>query len=290
MKDELISILIPCYNGEKYLNRCFDAILKQTHKKIEVIIVNDGSKDNTKNIIEKYKKIFDENGMSLRYFEQINQGQAAAMNTAFKFINGQYMVWQDCDDYYEEDALESMLNYLNENPNINFVRACSYYRDEKDLHIISRGESKYPNSKKIFDSYVFEFDSYAYCGVFMTKVDYFDSCINNRTIYNSRAGQNWQIILPLAYYGECGYLNKVVYNYIVRDTSHSHQVKGTKELLKRCNQHQDILLNVLRSINMSKKEHFLYDIKIRIKYLIRKKRIIFKKRDLKKIYKKIFKK
>ena len=53
---DLVSILIPCYNGEKFLDRCFECLLKQTYKTIEIIIVNDGSTDNSENIILKYKK------------------------------------------------------------------------------------------------------------------------------------------------------------------------------------------------------------------------------------------
>ena len=54
---DLVSILIPCYNGEKFLDRCFECLLKQMYKKIEIIIVNDGSTDNSENIILKYKKL-----------------------------------------------------------------------------------------------------------------------------------------------------------------------------------------------------------------------------------------
>ncbi len=278
MKKGLVSIIIPCYNGEQYIERCFNALLKQTYKNLEVIVVNDGSTDNTQQIINKYNKIFTDNKMIFKNINQKNMGQAAAVNNALKQIDGEFLVWQDCDDYYENDAIESMKNYLDKNLNSDFVRGESVSRDSENINkILSKGKSKYPNSTKIFDFYVFETDSYMYPGIFMVRMNFFDKCIKNREIYTSRAGQNWQLILPLAYHGKCGYLNKVIYNYIVIDESHSHSVKNMKELIKRCDAHKDILFHVLDSLNMPKKELNNYKKKIKIKYLKRKIRIVLSK-------------
>lgn len=278
MKNGLISIIIPCYNGEEYLDRCFKALLKQTYNSIEIIVVDDGSIDKTAKIIEKYVILFENKNITLKNIKQENMGQAAAVNNALKFVEGEFLVWQDCDDYYEYDALKNMKTYLDNNKDMDFVRGESLSRDNKDLgKIINHGRSKYPSITKIFDFYVFETDSYMYPGVFMVRMSFFDKCIKNREIYISRAGQNWQLILPLAYYGNCGYLNKVVYNYVVIDESHSHSVKKTKDLFKRCDEHEDILFHVLDTLQMPKKNLKKYKIKIKIKYIKKKIRIILSK-------------
>lgn len=278
MEKGLISVIIPCYNGEKYLNKCFEALLVQTYKNFEVIIVNDGSNDKSSEIIDRYADIFFKSNIKVKKIEQSNAGQAAAVNNALKYVNGEFLVWQDCDDYYEKDAFESMKKYLELNEDMDFVRARSVYRDEEDLNeILSEGKSKYPNEKNIFDFYIFETDSYSYVGIFMTRMKYFDLCIKDREIYTSRAGQNWQLILPLAYNGKCGYLDKVVYNYRVVSNSHSHSVKKMSELIKRCDDHKDILFHVLASIELSNKERTQYRIKINIKYIKRKIRIVLSK-------------
>lgn len=278
MQKDLVSIIIPCYNGEQYIDRCFNALINQTYKNLEVIAVNDGSTDNTSQILNKYVDIFKENKIIFKIINQENMGQAAAVNKALKQVNGEFLVWQDCDDYYENDAIESLKNYLEQNINTDFVRGESVSRDSENLNIVlSKGKSKYPNSTKIFDFYVFETDAYMYPGIFMVRMDFFDKCIKNREIYTSRAGQNWQLILPLAYYGNCGYLNKVVYNYIIINKSHSHSVKSMKDLLKRCDEHKDILFHVLDSLDMSKSYLNVYKRKIKFKYLKRKVKIVISK-------------
>lgn len=274
MKKDVVSIVIPIYNGEKYLKDCFEHLLKQTYRKLEVIVVDDGSTDGTKQQLIKYKKTFEDNNIEFIFLQQNNKGQAAAINNALKYVNGEFLVWQDCDDYYEENAIENLVEYLRKHKNIDFVRGESLYRDEDDLNnIIFEGKSKYPNLTKIFDLYVFETDAYNYPGIFMVRMNFFDKCIKNRTIYVSRAGQNWQLILPLAYYGKCGYLNKVVYNYRVCKNSHSHIVSTKKEKLLRCDEHKDILMHVLNELKMNSYTLFKYKIMIEIKYLKKKTRI-----------------
>ena len=278
MKKGLISIIIPCYNGEEYLDRCFNALLNQTYNNMEIIIVDDGSIDRTAKIIEKYALIFKNKNIAFKNIKQKNMGQAAAVNNALKIVEGEFLVWQDCDDYYEYDALENMKKYLDNNKDMDFVRGESFSRDNEDLEkIIYHGKSKYPRITKIFDFFVFEKDSYMYPGVFMARMKFFDKCIKNREIYTSRAGQNWQLILPMAYYGNCGYLNKVVYNYVVIDSSHSHSVKKIKDLLNRCDEHKDILFHVLDTLQMPKDVLRKYKTKIKIKYIKKKVRIILSK-------------
>ena len=275
MHKDLISVIMPCYNSEKYLEQCLDCLLNQTYKYIEVIIVNDGSTDNSKGIMEEYKEKFEKNKMNFVIIDQKNSGQAEAINKALNYIRGEYFVWQDSDDYYEDNALEVMHDFLTSNREFNFVRGKVAYRESKNLELIKILGSNNPLNSKIFDSYVFETDSYCFPGIFMTSTKYFDSCIENRTIYNSRAGQNWQLILPMAYNGRCGYLDKVVYNYRVDNNSHSHSVKKLKDLLKRCDEHKDILYNVINNINsMPEKEKNTYIRKVSKKYFRKKLHLI----------------
>lgn len=277
MQKGLVSVVIPCYNGEKYLERCFQALLSQTYKSIEVIIVDDGSTDNTSEIIDKYIKVFADKKMILKKIRQENGGIAAAVNTGLKLVEGEYLVWQDCDDLYEKDAFLNMKKFLEENREFDFVRGQVAKIDEKTNNVVYIGKSKYPSESKIFDFFVFETDSYCFPGVFMARMKFFDQCIKDREIYISMAGQNYQLILPLAYNGKCGYLDKIVYNYYIIESSHSHSVKKTRDLFRRCDQHKDILFHVIKDLNMSKGERLKYYIKINIKYIKKKIKIILSK-------------
>ena len=278
MKNGLVSIIIPCYNASKYLNKCLDSLLNQTYKNIEVIIVNDGSTDESKLIIESYIDKFSKKKKKLIIINQENAGQAVAVNNALKKVSGEYFMWQDADDWYELDAVENLVNFLKKE-NLNVARGEAFYRNDTDINtVFYHAKSITPNDYNVFDKYLYEYDCYNFSGIFICKMSHFDSCIKNREIYTSRAGQNWQLILPITYREKCGYLDKVVYNYRIVESSHSHSVKKMKDLLKRCDMHKDIIFNVLDSINRldttSKKK---YKNKLRIKYCKKKIGIIVKK-------------
>lgn len=280
-RQPVVSVMIPCYNGEKYIDKCLTSLLNQTYDNIEVIIVNDGSTDTSENIIDSYINKFKNSGKKLIKLNQQNQGQAAAINCAMKHVSGEYIMWQDVDDWYEIDAVESLLEYLLTH-NLNIVRGEVAFRTENNIDKVLRiGKSNQPRDKIIFDDYIFETDSYCFCGIFMVEGLWFDKCIKDRNIYNSRAGQNWQLILPISYNNQCGYLNKVVYNCRIVGNSHSHAVKKTVDLLKRCDEHKDILMNVIDSmIDMEDKKKKEYKRLIKLKYY-RKKLILILKSGVK---------
>ena len=82
--DKKVSIITPCFNGEKFISRYFDSILEQTYKNIEVIFINDGSTDTTEKIVEQYISTFNKHGIEFIYIYQENKGQAAALNNGLK--------------------------------------------------------------------------------------------------------------------------------------------------------------------------------------------------------------
>jgi len=91
----LISIIIPAYNAEKYIAKTLDCLIKQTMRDFEIIIVNDGSTDNTKAIIEKF--FFDRR---IRYFEKENGGTGSALNVGHHEARGKFMTWCSADNLY----------------------------------------------------------------------------------------------------------------------------------------------------------------------------------------------
>lgn len=101
-----ISVIIPVYNVEKYLEQCINSLLNQTLKDCEFIFVNDGSKDSSKEIIEKYKAL--DNRIIL--INQENQGVSIARNNGLNVAKGEYIGFVDADDYIEEDMYETLYN------------------------------------------------------------------------------------------------------------------------------------------------------------------------------------
>lgn len=107
--NKCVSIIIPVYNVEKYIEQCINSIIRQNYNNIEIIIINDGSTDNSKNIIEKYINI-DER---IIYREQSNKGVSVARNEALKISTGDYILFVDPDDYLSDKTIEKFVKEMN---------------------------------------------------------------------------------------------------------------------------------------------------------------------------------
>lgn len=104
----LISVIVPAYNAQDVLGRCLDSILAQTHKNLEVIVVNDGSTDGTKDVLENYARR--DSRVCVLHIE--NGGVSAARNLGIARAKGTYIAFADSDDWFEADALEKLLAAL----------------------------------------------------------------------------------------------------------------------------------------------------------------------------------
>jgi len=110
----MISVIVPVYNVEKYLEECLDSIQNQTYSDIEVILVNDGSTDKSKEICGKYCK--QDNRFQL--LNQENQGLSAARNKGVEISTGEYIVFVDSDDIIKTNYLEKLMQYMAEDVDI----------------------------------------------------------------------------------------------------------------------------------------------------------------------------
>lgn len=106
-----VSVIIPVYNNEQYLKECLDSIVNQTLSDIEIICVNDGSEDNSLQIIEEYKQ--KDNRIIL--INQDNMGQSSARNNGLKIATGEYIGFVDSDDYIDKDYYEKLYNSAKQN-------------------------------------------------------------------------------------------------------------------------------------------------------------------------------
>ena len=108
--DKLISVILPVYNGEAYLQKSIESILNQTYKNFELIIVNDGSIDKSDLIIQKYLSI-----KKVKYISRPNKGLIYSLNEAIKFSKGEYIARMDQDDICYPQRLERQINFMVKN-------------------------------------------------------------------------------------------------------------------------------------------------------------------------------
>lgn len=122
MEKGLVSIITPLYNGEKYIGETIKSVMSQTYKNWEMIIVNDGSKDNSESIVMSYVQ----NEPRIHYVKQDNAGSAVARNNGIRLCNGQYIALLDADDLWEPEFLSSQIRFMGAK-NAQLVH-CSYKR------------------------------------------------------------------------------------------------------------------------------------------------------------------
>ena len=109
----LVSVVIPCYNQAHFLGEAIESVFKQTYKHFEIVVVDDGSTDNTSEVARRYSGI--------RCIEQVNQGLSAARNTGIRESKGEYLVFLDADDRLYPIALEAGLRCFKVFPECGFV-------------------------------------------------------------------------------------------------------------------------------------------------------------------------
>lgn len=108
MKKPKVTIVIPVYNGEKYMKDAIDSAINQTYKNIEILVINDGSTDETESIAREY-------GNKIRYISKSNGGVSTVLNLALKEMKGEYFSWLSHDDRYYPEKIETEIDYLIDN-------------------------------------------------------------------------------------------------------------------------------------------------------------------------------
>lgn len=264
----LVSIIVPCYNGERLLRLFFESVLRQTYSNLELIFVNDGSTDGTETLAKSYSGALEEKGIHFIYLYQENGGQAAAINFGLEYYHGEFLMFSDSDDWLSDDCVEIKLRYLQEHPEKQFVLGKAAFVKEaepdKVVHLLERRNKE---SGWLFDDLVFERDGYYAPGAYLMRSDAFRETHPSGKLYVSRGGQNWQILLPLSYTYECGYIDQIVYYIVIHQDSHSREIVSYEKQIVRSYEHEDILNNVIDTIKMPQNEKGRYLQYITIKYL-----------------------
>ena len=254
---KLVSIISPCYNGESYINRFLDSLLAQTYDKIELIIINDGSTDNTEEIIKSYEVKFTSRGYLFKYIYQDNAGQSEAINKALPIFQGEYMTWVDSDDFLPPDAIKVKVAYLENHLNVGLVVSRVQVVSENNFENLRIQQRICPEGK---DDFFFDLilgkNVYYTPGGYMVRSSMFKDAMPKPIKIQSprEIGQNFQLLLPISYKYPIGYIDDITYIYTVRNNSHSrqkHDYNESKNIIK-------VISKVLHNIalDIEPDEHF----------------------------------
>lgn len=213
-----VSVIIPVFNSESYLEKCLDSILSQTLTDIEVILIDDGSTDASLEIIKQYAKKYN----NVKYKSKINEGQAIARNIGIEMATGEFICFIDSDDYIENTMLEKLYT-LAQKDNSDIV-ICDYMEEYKNKKITRK--SLYVDSDTLKKCYILCVAGPC-CKIIKTEI--FKQ--NNIKFLENYIYEDLAIIPSLALYTEkISYCEEPLYYYIVRENSTMQQTTYNSKL------------------------------------------------------------
>lgn len=138
MEEKLISVIIPVYNQEQYLEQCLDSVINQTYKNLEIIIVDDGSTDYSSKICKYYEKL----DKRIKYYYKENSGCGETRNYGLDRANGEFIYFLDSDDYIAPEMIKTLANSINESDSFVGITQFFYVRDTIEILKRDKEEQK----------------------------------------------------------------------------------------------------------------------------------------------------
>lgn len=254
------SVIIPCYNGADVVDRAISSVYSQEYPSIELIVVDDGSTDNSKNVICAWQDRFAGKGWNLKYVYQENRGLGGAINTGLKHVTGDYISLLDADDEYLPGAVSERAAYLEEHPECDAVRSNGWTVKGENQYLFVY-EQREKERKDVFVA-LLRGETNNWAGSYMVRSGAMFAFYPDREIYTSRYGQNLQFLLPLVYHKPCGFIDKPLMNYIQQGNSLSQttdQTKAKSRDLENAAGYKDIRVYMTKLIVRDSKEleHYL---------------------------------
>lgn len=270
------SFIVPVYNTEKYLKRCLDSLVGQTFKDFEIIIVNDGSTDNSKNIISEYEEKYN----NIKVINQKNQGLSMARNNGVKEAKGTYLIFVDSDDYVETNLLKEIDKEIKDSEVLRFQVITE---DEDGGNVKTYNEGPF-DMMKGYDAFKYiseyHFVEPAWCYVYKTEYYLNNKFSFKKDVYHEDFG-----LIPFVIYKavKVKSIRYPGYHYITRDGSIMNNNDYKKTVKKAFDMLEQYKTLRLFSKNIGKKNN--YD-DYYLSYISNS--VIVKARELKKDERKIY--
>lgn len=246
-----VSVIVCCYNGEQHIKQCFQCLLEQSYKNLEILFVDDGSTDNSYNEALKYKKIFINNGSVLKCFQQENKGAGGAAALALYHSTGKYICCYDIDDILYPKSIEKRANFLDLHEEYSIVRTngykVNYANNAKTLFVTSKVEKQ--KSDIFLDILLDQTNNWS--GSYMVRATELWKVYRDRKMIESRFGQNLQILLVSAYKNKSAFIDEPLMEYVYNPTSFTHVGKGVEFHLNNYEGFQQIKLSILQKLEVT---------------------------------------
>ena len=234
------SIIIPVYNVEKYIKKCLDSIFEQSFKDYEVIVVNDGTKDNSMDIVKEY---------NVKIINQKNQGLTEARNSGAKKATGEYLIFIDSDDYIDKDLLKEINKSLKNDPDIVRFQIREVYEDDKESKDYKETPFTNKNGVEAFNlitKYHFVENAWSYA----IKRSYYED--NNYSFKKGTIHEDFGLLpLVIIKANTVNSISYIGYNYLQRKGSIMSQ-KDYEKTKKKVSDFYNHYKYLIEEINMTK--------------------------------------
>lgn len=216
-----LSVIIPVYNLEKYIERCLDSLTSQIDDEMEIIVVDDGSTDDSLNICKKYKK-----SRNIMVFSQENQGVSAARNKGLELASGQYVIFIDGDDWIQKSSLQKVMKIIDgQSPDVIVLGFSVDYENGEVINFFDGSNRILTDKGEILEALL---NPWSVCGkVYKREIlnhIQFDNCkIAEDLLFNCRVYETKKI-------NSCYVFSTDFYHYFQRGTSAMHSNYSNKYL------------------------------------------------------------
>lgn len=195
----LVTIIIPCYNQEKYLNETYESLNDMSYKNWECIIIDDGSTDNSLEVIKSISTL----DKRVKYISKENGGTASARNKGISEASGEYIQFLDADDYLDPEKIEKQLSFMvNSNLDVSYTNSANFYfnaEGEKVIEYASRESCEYSSSlrKALITRWGIDFSIPMHSWLFLTSF-----IRNNKIMFDEkfRVREDWNFHLLVSLY------------------------------------------------------------------------------------------
>lgn len=252
IKAALLSVIIPVYNVEPYLEQCLDSVVNQTYKNLEIICINDGSTDNSLKILEKYQK----KDSRIKLINQKNKGLSEARNAGLDVAKGEYIAFVDSDDYLELNAYEEAMNVVLQDKTIDLVefKINTFAENDGQININrARGISRYYENMFLTKQHAIVVWNKVFKAEIINKT-------NMRFIPNLIHEDNFFTNAYLLFKEKSFFINSLFYNYRIRTQSIiGEQIKSDYKKKMDLYYNYDALVDFARMHNIyEQKKDYIY--------------------------------
>ena len=216
----LVSVIVPVYNSTAYLKRCVDAILSQTYSNLEIILIDDGSTDDSLALCNEFSK----SDSRVKAFHKENGGSSSARNVGIKEASGEYICFCDSDDYYEPDIIENLMKVFVEKEDAVVAQCMAVCRYEDGTlesgPLKDSGEIVRETSEEYLRELLLHLGDSSFCTK-MIKADFM-----KRFKFNEgRLNEDFELLVYMAEEFDCIYTYEITgYNIILRFGSNTRNV------------------------------------------------------------------